>query len=301
MEREPRWRELHDRAVDALRGAGVASPEAEARWLLEHVSGEPGETVIVDAGPATRRGTNQLEVLLARRLGGEPLQYVLGEWSFRDLDLLVDRRVLIPRPETEVIVEVALREAERLGARVGAPDRWAGAREAFAVADLGTGSGAIAIALERELPDAEVWATDASADALAVARANVAGCGATRVRVAEGTWFDALPAEARGALRLVVSNPPYIAAHEVGDLPTAVIDWEPYGALVSGETGLECLEEILRDAPGWLAADGVLVLEHAPQQAESLRATARDAGFAEAETVGDLAGRDRVLVARLAP
>ncbi|MFM7271883.1 MAG: peptide chain release factor N(5)-glutamine methyltransferase [Actinomycetes bacterium] len=298
MERVPRWRELHDRTVEALRAARVDSPEAEARWLLEHVSGEPGEAIVADAGPATRRGTNQLEVLLERRLGGEPLQYVLGEWSFRDLDLLVDRRVLIPRPETEIVVEVALREAERLGARTGDPDRWAGAADRFAVADLGTGSGAIAIALERGLPDAEVWATDASADALAVARANVAGCGATRVRVVEGTWFDALPAEARGALRLIVSNPPYIAAHEVGDLPAEVVDWEPHGALVSGETGFECLEEILQDAPGWLATDGVLVLEHAPQQAEPLRAAARRAGFAEAETVVDLSGRDRVLVAR---
>lgn len=298
MERAARWRDLHDRTVETLRAAGVDSPEAEARWLLEHVSGEPGEAVVVDPTPATRRGTTQLAGLVERRVAGEPLQYVLGEWSFRDLDLLVDRRVLIPRPETEVVVELALREAARLGERTGRADPWGGTATSFAVADLGTGSGAIAIALERALPEAEVWATDVSEDALAVARANVAGCGATRVRTASGVWFDALPEDRRATLRLVVSNPPYIAAHEAHDLPASVVGWEPHGALISGETGLECLEAILRAAPDWLAPGGAVVLEHAPHQAEALIALARGVGFAEAEVHPDLAGRDRVLIAR---
>jgi len=119
--------------------------------------------------------------------------------------------VLIPRPETETVVEVALEEAERIGLR-RAKRRLSlvDATTDAVVADLGTGSGAIALALESELPDVEVWASDVSADALNVARANMAGCAATRVQLAEGSWFDALPAELRGHLRLVVSNPPYV-------------------------------------------------------------------------------------------
>src|SRR5438105_5970876 len=141
--------------------------------------------------------------MVARRAAGEPLQYVLGRWAFRTLDLMVDRRVLIPRPETEQVVEVALAEARRLHARIAA--------------DLGTGSGAIALSLAAELPGVDVWATDVSADALAVARANLAGIGtfaAARVRIQEGDWFGALPPELRGRLDIVVSNPPYIGDDE---------------------------------------------------------------------------------------
>ena len=127
--------------------------------------------------------------MLERRVDGEPLQYVLGRWDFLGLDLLVDRRVLVPRPETEVVAQTAIDEAVRLGARRGAArPGWLAADTSYAVADLGTGSGAIALVLARELPDAEVWATDVSDDALAVARANVAGVGsaATRVRLRRG-------------------------------------------------------------------------------------------------------------------
>ena len=294
------WRDLHDAALARLRGADVESPEAEARWLLEHVSGEPGDEVTVSPAPATRRGTIQLDELLERRVAGEPLQYVLGGWAFREHDLLVDARVLIPRPETEVVVEIALGEVERLGERRGRPDPWGGAFTTYAVADLGTGSGAIAIALERALPDAEVWATDASHDALAVARANIAGTGATRVRTAHGHWFDALDESVRGSLLVVVSNPPYIAEGEIESLPAAVIDWEPYGALISGPTGLEAIAEILAAAPEWLAPGGVVVLEHAPHQAEAVVGLALDAGFAEARVEPDLTGRPRVLIARRA-
>src|SRR5688572_32021725 len=172
--------------------------------------------------------------MVGRRGAGEPIQYVLGEWSFRGIDLLIDRRVLIPRPETEITAEVAIEEAQRLGARRGKPDPWAGAATAYTVADLGTGSGALALALAAELPDAAVWATDNSDDALAVARANLAGSGtiAARVRLAPGSWFDALPGDLRGQLRLLVANPPYVAEHELAGLPPEVRDYEPVTALV---------------------------------------------------------------------
>jgi release factor glutamine methyltransferase len=153
----------------------------------------------------------------------------------------------------------------------------------------------------RELPDAEVWATDVSDDALAVARANLAGVGsaATRVRLECGSWFDALPADLRGRLQLVVSNPPYVAEHEVADLPSDVADWEPRSALVSGPSGLEAIEAIVADAPAWLDPGGsALVLELAPHQADAAAQAAIAAGFRDVEIVRDLAGRDRALVAR---
>lgn len=249
---------------------------------------------------ATQRATVAMRALVERRIAGEPLQYVLGSWGFCDLDLLVDRRVLIPRPETEVVAQVAIEEVRRLGERVSRPDAWGGALTHYAVADLGTGSGALALVLASALPEAEVWATDVSEDALAVAHANVAGTGtaAARVRLAAGWWFGALPAELRGRLLLVVSNPPYVAEHELAGLPAEVVGWEPIGALVSGPTGLEAIEAIVVEAPEWLDPMGALVLELAPHQARAAAELALGAGFAAAHVVADLAGHDRVLVAR---
>jgi release factor glutamine methyltransferase len=146
-----------------------------------------------------------------------------------------------------------------------------------------------------------VWATDVSEDALAVARANLAGVGsaATRVRLESGSWFDALPDALRGRLRLVVSNPPYVAEHEFPDLPADVADWEPRQALVSGPSGLEAIEAILAGARDWLdPAGGTLVVELAPHQADVAVGAATTAGFDDVGIVRDLADRERVLVAR---
>jgi len=298
---QDRWRDLREQAERALHSAGVPDPYREARWMLERVSGYEGaELVASEAEPASARAAELLAALLERRTDGEPLQYVLGEWSFRGLDLLVDRRVLIPRPETEVTAEIAIDEAQRLGARRAAADPWAGTTT-YTIADLGTGSGAIALALAAELPDAEVWATEASEDALAVARANLAGAGhpATRVRLAAGEWFDALPAELRGRLRIVVTNPPYVAEGELAGLAAEVREYEPMDALVSGPSGLEAIEAVVGGAPDWLEPTGALVCEIAPQQRDAALERARDAGFVDSRVRHDLAGRPRVLVARL--
>jgi release factor glutamine methyltransferase len=283
---------------------GVLRPEHEARWMVERVSGYDGVELLTNEHElATAPAEKHLDDMLQRRADGEPLQYVLGRWNFMGLDLLVDRRVLIPRPETEVVAQVAIEEAVRLGARRGKHNPWVAADTSYAVADLGTGSGALALTLARELPDAEVWATDASDDALVVARANIAGVGtaATRVQVRAGSWYDALPSELRGAFRVIVSNPPYIAEHEVSDLPRDVIDWEPRSALVSGPTGYEALEVLVGDARSWLDPDGAaLVLELAPHQAERAEELAVQAGFTDVRVDRDLVGRARVLVARVA-
>jgi release factor glutamine methyltransferase len=294
------WRDLLDHAERVLREAGMSAPDVEARWIVEEASGvDLGNLLVYGSRPATRLAVARIDEMLERRTAGEPLQYVLGSWSFRGLDLLVDRRALIPRPETEITAELAIEEVLRLGERTGPADPWAGAATSYAVVDLGTGSGAIALALAAELPEAEVWATDVSEDALAVARANLAGAGspAARIRLAQGSWFAALPADLRGRLRLVVSNPPYVSEGEYQELPTE-LHHEPMRALVSGPTGLEAIDTIVSSAPAWLAPAGALVCEIAPHHAEHAIERARLAGFADVFVRHDMTGRQRVLVAR---
>lgn len=295
------WRELRTVAVRALADAGIGPADAEARFMIERASGfDAGEWLDIAEAVPTERAEQSLRDMVRRRVAGEPLQYVLGGWDFRGLDLFVDRRVLIPRPETEYVVEVALEEAARSGLR--RTRRRLALVESGAVApvvDIGTGSGAIAIALAAELPDVEVWATDVSDDALTVARANVAGCAATRVRVTgAGEWFDPLPANLRGAVRLIVSNPPYVAEREIAELPEEVAEYEPRLALVSGPSGTEAIERLLELAPDWLAPDAAFVCEIAPHQAVSMSDYARALGYPDVSVHDDLTGRARVLVAR---
>lgn len=270
----PTWRSLVDDAV------ALGVDRHEARWMVEEATGEPG----VPDTPSTAITHACFVAMVDRRLGGEPLQYVLGHWAFRRLDLHVDRRVLIPRPETEWVVEQALRRL---------PDG------EVTVVDLGTGSGAIglSIAVER-WPSARVVATDSSPDALAVARANLAGIGraATRVELREGSWWAAVPADLQAGIDLVVSNPPYVAPSD--PLPAEVADWEPAAALVPGPTGLEAIEEILAGAAGWLRPGGWVVCEIGETQGDAARRIGADAGLCEVDVLADLTGRDRVVVAR---
>lgn len=295
------WRavrvEVEERLVDVVGDAAAA----EARWIVLEASGCTDAELLVEVDEvAPSLARHRIDAMVERRRSGEPLQYVLGSWSFRGLDLMVDRRVLIPRPETEVVCQVAIDELVARGARCGRTNPWAAGDTEFAVADLGTGSGALALALAAELPDAAVWASDASEAALAVARANLASIGtaATRVRLVQGDWFGALPFELRGELRLVVSNPPYVSAAEHAELAPEVRGHEPVDALVSGESGLEDLEHLVGEAPEWLEPGGGLVLELAPHQADAVAGAARAAGFVEVEVRPDLTGRPRALIAR---
>lgn len=290
-ERTVTWRELLEEAASRLEGA-VASPRVDARRIVEEASGYEGaELHDALAIEATELGVARFDRMLARRLAGEPLQYVLGRWAFRSLDLFVDARVLIPRPETEVVAGLAIDELDRVAAaRPG--------DEPLLVADLGTGSGAIGLAVAKERDRTQVWLVDRSPGAVAVARANLAGLGrpGTRVTVLEGSWFEPLPAELRGRLDVVVSNPPYVGAGE--ELPAEVSEWEPAEALVPGPTGMEAIELIVVQAVEWLRPGGALVVEHAPHQAGPVVELALRAGFVAAAVHPDLAGRDRALVAR---
>lgn len=277
------WRQLLAEATEQLGSAH------EARRIVERASGYEGSDYALGLGePVSARAKPYFDSLVARRASGEPLQYVLGSWGFRRLDLFVDRRVLIPRPETEMVVQVALSELQAFGKRPR-------------VVDLGTGSGAIALSIAVEVPTARVVATDESAGALEVAALNLTGIGtlaAGRVELRQGSWFDALSARDRGTFQLVISNPPYVGDTEL--LPDEVADWEPEGALRAGPTGLEDVERIVAEAPAWLARPGVLVVELAPHQAGPAITLARDAGFTSAEARLDLTGRERMLVARIA-
>lgn len=290
------WAEVAGQAVAELGRRGVEGSAIDVRRIVEEVTGTEGADYLgVLEERVTVRRLARFDELVARRGAGEPLQYVLGRWSFRTLDLLVDRRVLIPRPETEEVAGRALEEIGRLIDRHGTTyaDR-------LTVADLGTGSGAIGLALASEQPLVDVWATDVSEEALTVARANTVGIGraAARVRLAQGSWFEALPVELRGALAVVVANPPYVAAHEA--LPPEVADWEPGGALVAGPTGREALEHLVDRAGEWLRPGGALVAELAPAQAGPLAERAERAGYEDVRVHEDLTGRPRVLVARTA-
>jgi release factor glutamine methyltransferase len=287
------WGELWAETTGRLRMADhVEHAELEARWICEEASGfEGGEWVLGLQELATVGGVSRLDAMVARRMVGEPIQYVVGHWAFRTLDLMVDQRVLIPRPETEVVVGEALAELDRLLAA-----RPAGQRPT--VVDLGTGSGAIALSIAAERPRCDVWGVDRSADALAVARANLAslGMGGARVQLVEGSWWSALPAELAGSVALAVSNPPYVAASE--PLDASVREWEPVGALVPGPSGLEAFTDIFGEASHWLAPDGVVVVEIGATQAEAVSAIARSGGLGQVRVARDLAGMDRAVVAR---
>ena len=215
----------------------------------------------------------QFEALLARRQAGEPLAYLLGRWSFWDMDLAVSPAVLIPRPETELLVELALARLPQAAARV---------------ADLGTGSGAIALALARERPGWQLLAVDYSAAALAVAEANRRALGVPNATALRSDWCAAL---ADAAFDAIVSNPPYI---EADDPHLAALAHEPLSALASGADGLADIRRIAAEAPRCLVPGGWLLLEHGWEQGAAVRAILEAAGFARVQTHRDLEQRDRV-------
>ncbi len=266
--------------VSELVDAGL--DRREARWLVEEFvpGGDP------DAAPALR-------VAAKRRLNGEPLQYVIGHWPFRTLDLDVDERVLIPRPETEGLVDVALRELA--ACEVAAP----------LIVDLGCGSGAIGLSLLDELRQRGVAATlvavDESLDALALARRNALKHRLHAASFVHSSWFESLDPSLRAHVDLVVANPPYVSEAEFVTLDP-VLRHEPRGAIVSpdasGVGGFDDVEHVIQGASQWLAPRGVLVLEHANTHREAALDVARAAGFSHVEDLDDLAGQPRVLVAR---
>lgn len=266
--------EALDAATDALRAAGVDSPRLDAELLLAHAAGVDRARLI--ASPEERLdpvATRAFAEFVRRRLRREPLAYITGRKGFRRIELGVDRRVLIPRPETELLVELALE------------------LQPATVLDVGTGSGAIALAIADELPDAAVVATDIYPDALEAARENAVRLGlASRVRIAQGTL-------AAGGFELLVANLPYVTEREWRTLEPELRDWEPRGALTPGPTGLEAIDALLGELSVSVGTSAKAVaLEVGEGQAGTVADLVRRAGFTGIEVRKDLAGIERVVV-----
>jgi release factor glutamine methyltransferase len=277
------WRTLLNETIEVL------GERPQARWICETACGLDGDEFLAELDePATQRMVAQLDAMIARYRAGEPLAYVLGHWSFRTIELMVDRRVLIPRPETEVVAGRALDLARSF-------------TERRRVVDLGTGSGAIGLSLAAELPltGTEMWLTDYSTDAVDVARANAIGLGrvAANVRVVHGSWFDALPVDVRGEIDVVVSNPPYIANGDP-EVAESVLEYEPHTALFAGDDGLDDVRTIARDARNWLRSGGWLVMEIGYRQGDAVKALLEGFGYADVAIANDLTGRPRIAEAR---
>lgn len=264
---------------DALQHATSAGLDRlDAQMLLLHALGRSPHDrawlIAHDSDPLPPEAINRWQTLLQRRLAGEPVAYLLGEKAFAGLDLRVDARVLVPRPDTEVLVQWALDALPPAGA--GAPS----------LLDLGTGSGAIALAVAARRADVAVTATDASAEALTVAQANAQRLGLP-VRFAHGPWLAAVPGE---RFDVIASNPPYIAE---GDPHLADLGHEPIGALTAGPDGLDDVRQIVAQAPNALNPGGWLLLEHGHDQAAAVRALLAARGFQSVASRHDLAGIER--------
>jgi release factor glutamine methyltransferase len=275
-------REALDAAVDALTAAGVDEPRLDAELLLGEAMGRERSALIADAGAEVPASAGRaFGEMVRRRLRREPVAYILGRKGFRRLELAVDPRVLVPRPETELLVELAL---ELRPARV---------------LDVGTGSGAIALAVADELPDADVTATDTSPAALEVARANAERLGlADRVRFVEGM----LPGEGKG-FDLVLANLPYVAERDWPSLQPEVTQHEPREALLAGPDGLNVYRALISESAGLFhryagQRAGALAVEVGEGQAAAVAELMRAAGFGEVEARRDLAGIERVVVGR---
>ncbi|HEU5252299.1 MAG TPA: peptide chain release factor N(5)-glutamine methyltransferase [Solirubrobacterales bacterium] len=274
-------REALDASVDALRAAGVDEPRLDAELLLGEAMGCERAALMADGGAEVPAPAARLfGEMVRRRLRREPVAYILGRKGFRNLELVVDRRVLVPRPETELLVELAL-ELRPAG-----------------VLDVGTGSGAIALAIADELPDCVVTATDTSPDALEVARAN-----ADRLGLAERVGFVAgtLP---EGEFDLVLANLPYVAERDWSTLQPEVTQWEPGEALLAGPDGLDAYRAFIPESAGLFhryagQRAGALAVEVGEGQAEAVAALMLEAGFEEIGTRRDLAGIERIVVGRV--
>ena len=258
------------------------SPGSEAHWLIEEATGlSRGE--LTAASEIDEASAGRAVALARRRAAGEPLQYITGVAHFRYLDLNVGPGVLIPRPETELVVE---RTMELLP-------------EGGTIVDVGTGSGAIALAIKHERPDASVWATEASMPALAWAEKNRKATGVD-VSLIHCDLFTGLPEELRGSIDLVVSNPPYVASDERDLLPVEVVEHEPHEALFAPGEPTSVIEQVAKDARPWLRGGGWVVFEIGERLGTEVVTLLTGIGYEDVSIRPDLTGRDRIASARLA-
>jgi release factor glutamine methyltransferase len=285
--------------TEAFKKKGLESPQLQARILLAHVVGCEELKLYTDPDrPASEPERARLRDVVARALKDEPIQYLVGHWRFFGLDFKVDKRVLIPRPSTETIIEHILQHARvepGFGGRTG---------EGTLLADIGTGSGCIAIALLKNLTGARAIATDVSPAALEVARENAQRHAVQdRIEFLEGNLLEPLQdhpaARAAGSLHYLVSNPPYIPDHEWDAVAPNVKDYEPHSALRAGPDGLIFINPLIENGPRFLAPGGLLLIEVAAATTGQILRTAREHPLLEAaQIIDDAEGLPRTLVAR---
>jgi len=263
--------------LDTTLDLGATTARIEAQCLLQHVLNVPRSYLLAHSEQvlnATQQAT--YDSLLQRRLLGEPVAHILGEREFFGLNFKVTADTLIPRPETELLVELALQRMPAHGP--------------YRVLDLGTGSGAIALSIAQNRPDAEVVAVDASEAALQVARGNARHLGIANVTMLYSNWFSALPGQ---RYDIIVSNPPYVAAGDV-HLSRGDVRFEPLSALASGADGLDDIRRIIAGAGAFLKQGAWVLLEHGYDQADKVRTLLAQSGFAEVFSAKDMSGIERV-------
>ena len=265
-------------------------PRLEARMLLEMVLGQPREWLLAhDTDPIAPEAAAQFLTLAAQRRQGMPMAHLVGHREFMGHRLSVSADVLIPRPETELLVEIALQSLEDC-AKGSLPSPATGNGAECSLLDLGTGSGAVAISVALARPTVRVVATDLSETALVLAQKNAHQLEA-RIQFWQGNWYEALPAE--GRFDVIVSNPPYIALNDP-HLAQGDLRFEPVGALTDGADGLTALRQIITDAPQHLNVGGWLWLEHGYEQGEEVAQLLLRSGFNAVQTKQDLAGLPRI-------
>jgi release factor glutamine methyltransferase len=281
---DARVADLLARASETLAAVGIPTSRLDAEVLLAWVCGvERAQLYARLREPVAATAAATFATLLARRTRREPLQYIVGHQEFWSLDFLVTRDVLIPRPETELLVETTLRALRRRG----------GAGHRVSLCDVGTGSGCVAVALARELPHASVWALDVSHAALRVAASNARRHGvAGRVRLLTSDLFAAVPLQQFDA---IIANPPYVAFSELVAAPPE-LRWEPRTALDGGPAGLAVIERLVHDARTRARDAAPLVMEIGAGQADAVTALAQAAGWAKVSVLPDYAGLPRVAV-----
>lgn len=285
-------------SADYLEESGVPDALTDAELLALHAAGMERLRAYIDNPEIDRSLQSKINRLMKRRASGEPLQYIIGEVDFLGLHIRVGKGVLIPRPETEILVQEAVDTVRRQSPEVGSsrneqspiPDP-----RSLCILDLCTGSGCIALALAKEFPHALVFAADISAKAIGYARQNAEYNRIENVTFLKGSLFG--PVEENMAFDLITSNPPYIMTSDIAGLQREVRDWEPVRALSGGEEGLDFYRKILSKAPGYLKEDGCILLELGFGQAEAVAEIAGNSGLKNISVKKDFAGIDRILKA----
>lgn len=273
--------DLERRLAEVLASSGIDASAAEARWLVEAAAGMDREMLLMTKARLDEGVVAEALELTRRRAAGEPLQYITGVAGFRRLELSVGPGVLVPRPETE---EVAGRAMERLP-------------EDGVLIDVGTGSGAIALAIKHERPDARVLATEVSPDAMPWAETNREEL-EIDIELIDCDLLAGVPADLEGAIDVIVSNPPYVSESDRSTLPVDVVDHEPHEALFAGGSGTSVIERLSREALVWLKPDGWLVVEIGETQGEVVGELLTDDGYTSVHVHRDLGGRDRIVEGR---